>query len=195
MDGNGLTAGDVLAMTNRDNGGFLEGNGIIILLLFLLFMGGGFGGFGNYGNNAAFQNGLTRAEMQDGFNNQNLVNSFNGLNSSLCSHFADLNLNINNGFNGLAMGINNGFNSVNSNLAQLGFNMQNCCCEIKQQVGLQGDLTRQLIQNNTIQDLRDKIADKDRELNASIFVNSQQIQTRTLEDFILANKTAPAVTA
>ena len=37
-----LSAADVLAMTKENGNGFLEGNGIIILLLFLLFLGGGF---------------------------------------------------------------------------------------------------------------------------------------------------------
>jgi len=173
--GDTLSASDVMALT-KDNGNFLEGNGIIILLLFLLFMGGGFGGFGG-GNNAATQGALTRAEMQDGFNNQNTVNTLNNLSMSM-----------NNGFNNMALGMTNGFNSVNNAINNLGFNMQQCCCDIKTTIGIQGDLTRQLINNNTMQDLRDKIADKDRELNSAIFAASQLTQTKTLEDFILANK-------
>lgn len=161
-----LDAGDVLAMTSRDNGGFLEGNGIIILLLFLLFLGGGFGGMGN----AATQGALTRADIQDTIENQNIINSLNNM----------------------ALANNTGFNQINSNIAQLGFNMQQCCCDIKTAVNAQGDLTRStitsLINANTMQDLRDKLADKDRELNSAIFAASQMTQTRTLEDFILANK-------
>lgn len=171
-----LSAADVLAMT-KENGGFLEGNGIIILLLFLLFLGGGFGGFG--GGNSAMQGSLTRAEMQDGFNNQNTVNSLN-----------NLAMGMNNGFNNMALGMTNGFNSVNSAINTLGFNMQQCCCDLKTTIGIQGDLTRQLINNNTMQDLRDRIADKDRELNSAIFAASQLTQTKTLEDFILANKSS-----
>ena len=172
-----LSAADVLSLSrNNDGNGFLEGNGIIILILFfLMFAGGGWGG--NGGNGAAWQGAMTRAEMQDGFNNQNTVNTLN-----------NLGIGLNNGFNGVQMGLCNGFNGVNSAIANLGFNMQQCCCDIKQAVNLQGDLTRGLINNNTMQDLRDKLAEKDRELNAAIFTNSQQIQTRTLEDFILANQ-------
>lgn len=174
-----LSAGDILAMTRNNNEGFLEGNGIIILILFLLlFSGNGFGN-GNWGGNAAMQGSLTRAEMQDGFNNQNLVNSFNNLAMSM-----------NNGFNANTLAMNNGFNGVQASLANLGFQMQNCCCETKQQIQLQGDLTRQLINNNTMQDLRDRLEEKDRQLNAAIFTNSQQLQTRTIEDFILANQGA-----
>ena len=45
----GLSAADVMAMTKGADG-FLEGNGIIILILFFLIFG--FGG-GAWGNNAA----------------------------------------------------------------------------------------------------------------------------------------------
>ena len=182
-----LSAADVLAMTrDNNNSSFLEGNGIIILILFFLMLGGGFGGgFGNNGfANAAMQGSLTRAEMQDGFNNQNTVNTLNNMSIAM-----------NNGFNGVAMGMNNGFNTVNSSLANLGFNMQQCCCELKTTVHSEGEATRALLVAQENQNLRDRLNEKDRELNAAIFTNSQQIQTRTLEDFILANKTAPATTA
>jgi len=170
-----LSASDVLAMT-KENGGFLEGNGIIILLLFLLFLGGGFGG--GFGNNAsAMQNALTRAEMQDGFNNQNTVNTLN-----------NLSIGLNNGFNNVAMGMTNGFNSVNSAIANLDFNMQQCCCDIKTTIGNQTTTIMNALNDQTIQALRDKVADKDRELNSAIFAASQLTQTKTLEDFILANK-------
>lgn len=169
-----LSAADVLAMTKGENGGFLEGNGIIILLLFLLFLGGGFGG--GFGGNASMQGALTRAEMQDGFNNQNTVNSLN-----------NMMIGMNNGFNSVTMGLTNGFNGVQSSISNLGFNMQQCCCDLKTQIGIQGDLTRNLINQNTMQDLRDKLADKDRELNSAIFAASQINQTNTLEKFIVDN--------
>lgn len=173
-----LSAADVLAMTRNgdNNSGFLEGNGIIILLLFMLFLGGG-GGFGFGCNNgaasAAAQGALTRAEMQDGFNAQNSVNSFNNLNFAL----------------------SNGFNSINHNIDTIGFNMQNCCCDIKTAIHSEGEATRALITKNTIDELNARLAEKDRELNAAIFTNSQQLQTRTLEDFIRANTAAPTATA
>lgn len=172
-----LSAADVLAMTKGENGGFLEGNGIIILLLFLLFLGGGFG-FGG-GNNAATQGALTRAEMQDGFNNQNTVNTLN-----------NLSMGMNNGFNNIALGMTNGFNGVNNAINNLGFNMQQCCCDIKTTIGNQTTTIMNALNDQTIQALRDKVADKDRELNSAIFAASQLTQTKTLEDFILANKSS-----
>lgn len=175
-----LTPADVFAMNGGrcNNNDFLEGNGIIILILFFLMFSG------NWGGGAASQGMFTRAEMYEGFNNQNTVNTLNNLGTA-----------INSGFNGVQMGLANGFNGVQASIANMGFNMQQCCCSLKEQIALQGSLTRDLINNNTMQDLRDKLEEKDRQLNAAIFTNSQQIQTRTLEDFILANRTAPAVTA
>lgn len=176
-----LSASDVLAMT-RDNGGFLEGNGIIILLLFLLFLGGGFGGIGG---NSAMQGAMTRAEMQDGFNNQNTVNSLN-----------NLEIGINNGFGNIQMGLCNGFNGVQSSISQLGFNMQQCCCDLKTTIHSEGESTRALITSNTIQDLRDQLAAKDRELLATGLVTANNIQTQRLENFIRDNTaTTPATTA
>lgn len=169
-----LSAADVLAMT-KDNSGFLEGNGIIILLLFLLFLGGGFGTFGN--TNASAQGSLTRAEMQDGFNNQNTVNTLNNLNMGMT-----------NGFNNIAIGMTNGFNGINQNINTLGFNMQQCCCDLKTTIATQGDLTRQLINENTMQNLRDVISDKNRQISEATFDASQATQTAQLEAFILANK-------
>lgn len=174
-----FSAADVLAMTrNEGSGSFLEGNGIIILILFFLMLGGGFGGgWGNAAGSAAMQGTMTRAEMQDGFNNQNTVNTLN-----------NLSIGLNNGFNQISMGMCNGFNSVNQNINNLGFAMQNSCCEIKTALHTEGELTRGLITQNEINSLNAKLADKDRELNSAIFAASQLTQTKTLEDFILANK-------
>ena len=36
-----------------------------------------------------------------------------------------------NGFNAVNLGMNTGFNSVNQNIADLGFKMESCCCNIQ----------------------------------------------------------------
>lgn len=177
-----LSAADVLAMTRSDNGGFLEGNGIIILLLFLLFLGGGIGGFGGmnaYAGSAAMQGSFTRAEMQDGFNNQNTVNTLN-----------NMQIGMNNGFNSINMGMAHGFNEVQSSLSQLGFNMQNCCCDIKTAIHGEGEATRALLVKNEIETLRSQLQDAKNEQLATGLVTANNIQTQTLKDFILANMSA-----
>lgn len=132
----------------------------------------GNGGFG-WGNNSAVQGALTRAELYDGLNSQNTFSEFRSIENS-----------ITNGFANNALALNNGFNSVNSNINDIGYRMADCCCQIKTAIHSEGETTRALIQSNTIQDLRDKVADKDREILATGLTTAQVIQTNTLENFI-----------
>lgn len=155
-------------MTNR-NDGIFGGNGswFIVLILFFLAMGGNFFG-GNYerGN-------LTRAELYDGLNIQDIQNSLNGLGVSM-----------NNGFMGVQNSLCAGFGGVQSAIADSNYRMADCCCQIKQAIASDGEQTRALITQNTIQDLRDKVADKDRELLATGLVTAQTLQTNNIENFI-----------
>lgn len=184
-----LTPADVFAMTGGRNGNncndFLEGNGIIILILFFLMFsgnwGGGFGGGANWG--AASQGMFTRAEMYEGFNNQNTVNTLNNLGTA-----------INNGFSGVQMGLCNGFNGVQASIANMGFNMQQCCCDLKTTIHSESESIKALMTKNEIDSLRQQLQDEKNERLATGIVTANNIQTRTLEDFILANA-APAATA
>lgn len=165
-------------MNNSRNDGFLEGNGIIILILFILLFG--MNGGGLFGGNGAF----TRAEMYDGLSTQDIQNSLNTLSSSVYNGFAGVNHNILGGVNQIQLGMNNGFNSVNSNFQNLASQMASCCCDLKTTIHGEGEQTRALIQQNVIQDLRDKLADKDREALATGLVTAQTIQTNNLEEYM-----------
>lgn len=144
-----------------ENGSFLEGNGIIILILFfIMMMGGGFGW--GCGNNAAVQGALTRADVNDAITFQN----------------------IGNGIGNLANGVNVGFAGVQNSLGNLAGEMANTCCDIKATILADGQLTRQLIQDQTIQALRDKISDKDKEILVAQLAASQVAQTTQLENYI-----------
>lgn len=73
-----LSLSDIASVTgNKD--GFLEGNGIIILILFFLIFG--FGG-GAWGNN---QQG-TQAEVQRGFDTQAIISKLDGITNGICSN-------------------------------------------------------------------------------------------------------------
>lgn len=163
-------------MTRRNgDDGIFGGNGLIILILFFLIFGmNGFGGNG----------AMTRAELAEGLSTQDIKREIGDMQMGMCNGFATVNNNILGGVNTLQNSLCNGFNSVNSNIAQLGFNMQNCCCEIKTAIHSEGEQTRALIQGNTIQELRDRLADKDREMLATGLVTAQTIQTNTLENFM-----------
>ncbi len=174
-------------MGNRNGDGFLEGNGIIILILFFLIFGANGGGFGGWGNNGFASGALTRAEMYDGFNNQTVVRKLDGINSGLCDGFYAQNTTM-----------LQGFNTLGREIADNRFAAQNCCCEtnrnidavrsenykntceITSAIHAEGEATRALINANTMQNLRDKLADRDRDLQTANFQLSQQAQNATL---------------
>ena len=146
-----------------ENGSFLEGNGIIILILFfIMMMGGGFGAWGGGANNAAVQGALTRADVNDAITFQN----------------------IGNGIGNLANSVNMGFAGGQNGLGNLAGEMASTCCDIKATILADGQLTRQLIQDQTIQALRDKISDKDKEILVAQLAASQVAQTTQLENYI-----------
>lgn len=155
----------------NENGSFLEGNGIIILILFfIMMMGGGWGAWGGAGN-AAVQGALTRADVNDAITFQN----------------------IGNGIGNLANSVNMGFAGVQNSLGSMSGTMATQCCDIKATILADGQLTRQMIQDQTIQDLRDKLADKDKEILVAQLAASQVAQTTQLENYIDTKlATAPA---
>ena len=127
---------------NKD--GFLEGNGIIILILFFLIFG--FGG-GNWGGNQG-----TQAEIQRGFDAQAVIGKLDGINNGICSSAYEnaqlinqANINQMQNANQTQMAMMNGFNGVNSSLCQgfggvqesinnLSHQMEQCCCNLKTQM-------------------------------------------------------------
>lgn len=179
--------------------------------------------FGNgWGNNdAAAQGALTRAELYDGLNYQTMVDKLDNIGQSLCQGFGSVNTNMLQGFNqaniSTLQGFNQvgrelcqGFGGVNSNLAQLGYQTQQCCCDIKQGLASlsaenyrntceitntirdEARETRELIVANTIQDLRDRLADKDRSLVEANNLISQYSQTSTIIGALQNKSPVPA---
>jgi len=58
--------------------------------------------------------------------------------------------------------------------------LSNCCCDLKTAIHAEGEATRGLIQANTIQDLRDRLAERDRDLSTANFQLSQQAQSANI---------------
>lgn len=130
-----------------------------IMLFFLLAWGGGWGGNRN-------QEALTRADLCQGFNFNNLDSAVRGVQSGLCD-----------GFYAMNTGMLNGFSSVNQNLNESRFASQQCCCETNRNIDSvkfenaqntceittaihsEGEATRALITQNEMQKLRDELAD------------------------------------
>nr|DAO31614.1 MAG TPA: hypothetical protein [Caudoviricetes sp.] len=174
--GSGLSVADALALQDRGNNGMFEGaNGTWVWVFFLFFLlawgGSGFG----FGNNAAAQGALTRAELYDGLNNQNLENGVRSIQNGLCDGFYAQNTTMLQGMNGIQNQLCQGFNGVNNNIAESRFAAQQCCCETNRNIDAvryenarntcdivnaikaDGDATRALMTQNTIQELRDQL--------------------------------------
>ena len=136
MNGTGLSASDIMALT-KDNDGF-GGVGLIILL-FIFLIGIGGNGFG-WGNNGT---GLALADIQASLYNQTQDANSRQLQSSI----ANVNDFILNNKYDNAVLIKDLSNQISNSVASIG-NL----------VSQQGNETRALIQNNYINELSDKLA-------------------------------------
>lgn len=154
------------------------------------------GGWGNgYGRNGA---GLTQVEMQQGFDTQSILRKLDGINNGLCDGFYAQNTTMLQGFNGVQRDLCTGFSAINAGIAENRFAQQQCCCEINRNIDAvraenykntceittaihaEGEATRALINHNVMQGLRDKLADKDRDLQSANFQLSQLSQTANI---------------
>lgn len=131
VNGGGLSAADVAAVTGNGNGGFGNGDGAWWLLVLFLFAMGGWnnGGFGGYGNG-----GFVGADVQRGFDQSAVMAGISGINSSLTSGFADTaiaqcnqSMNFLTALNGVQSQLGNMINT--NEMAR-----QQCCCDTKQAI-------------------------------------------------------------
>lgn len=154
MDNN-YSLADVAALA-KDGDGF-GGSWIWVILLFFLFGSGGFG-FGNREQVA------TTADVQRGFDTNEITRKLDGLANGLCDGFYAQNTTM-----------LTGFNNLGSQIAENRFAAQNCCCETNRNIDAvryeaqkntcdittaihaEGEATRALIRENEIQALRDKV--------------------------------------
>ena len=121
MMNSGLSASDVAVLSgNANNRGYNDGFGgdgwgwIWLILIFALFggWGNGFGGFGGNGggfNSPAGQGFATRADIDAALSTQGIESGITGIGTQLC----------------------NGFAGVNSAIANLGYQTQQCCCDTR----------------------------------------------------------------
>lgn len=161
--------------------GFGGGNMWVLFLFFLMAWGrGGFGwGGDNVGSGANFVN--------NDFLYTNLKNTAdNGFMQVANQNFA------------IQKDLCQGFGAVTREIAESRFADQNCCCETNRNIDAvryegakntcdiitaihnEGEATRQLITQGTIQDLRDRLEDRDRQLMTANFQLSQQAQSASL---------------
>ena len=118
MDTN-YSLADIAAATggNKNNDGFGDGNGWWIILFLLICGWGGYGFGGGYNgggtNSPGFQGFATRSDIDAALATQGIESGITGIGTQLC----------------------NGFAGVNSAIANLGYQNQQCCCDLKQAIG------------------------------------------------------------
>ena len=148
---------------NGFGGGFGSDWGWIILLL--LFAGGGFGGFGGGMDMYPWLNQSN--QVNDGFRDQMINTSVNGIQNAVTGGFADIQTALCGGFAGVNASINNGFaqSEIAENSRQmanmnqvfgLSSQLSQCCCDnrlatvqTQNVVSSEGAATRLAIQNQT----------------------------------------------
>ena len=167
--GHEYSLSDIAAANNGGNEAWMNNPFIYLVWLALLGNGGFFGGRGYGAGDPAVQGALTRSDLFEGFNNQDVNAQLRGITNGLCDGFYAVNNSLKDGFYGVETAIC----GTNRNIDALRFDMTNA-------VHAEGEATRALINANTIQMLRDKLEDRDRELLTANFQLSQQAQNAYL---------------
>lgn len=168
----GLSAADVAAVTRNNDDDW--GGGCwwiwIILLAFLFPMMGGW-------NRGGVETGVQDNFISDEFVKRDIFNTNQNVSNTACQTQRDV--------------LENRYTN------QLGLQQvqaAQCCCDIKESILADGNATRQMMQENTIQALRDKLSDRDRDLQNAYNQISQVSQTRTIIDAIRPTPTPAYLT-
>lgn len=131
-----MDIGEAMALTNSTNNWM---NNPFMYLIWLAFFGGDGFGWGRRGQ------GLTQAELQEGFNNQNVMRGINGITNGLSDGFYAMNTNALQGQNQLQRDLCAGFSAVNAAITGVGNQLGNqvaenrfaalqCCCETNRNI-------------------------------------------------------------
>ena len=157
-------------------------NNPFIYLVWLAVLGnGGLFGGNRYGaGDPAVQGAITRSDLFEGFNNQDVNGQLRGITNGLCDGFYAINNSLKDGFYGTQANIKDCCCTTNRNIDAVRFDMSKGFCDVAGAIHAEGEATRALINANTMQELRDKLADKDRELLTANFQLSQQAQNAYL---------------
>jgi hypothetical protein len=157
------------------NGGGMNSemwNNPFIYLVWLAVLGNG-GLFGNrFGAGAespAVQGALTRSDLFEGFNNQDVNAQLRGITNGLADGFYAVNTGMKDGF----YGIKDAICGTNRNIDAVRYDVTNA-------IHAEGEATRALINQNTIQELRDKLEARDRDIMVRDFQLSQLAQNQYL---------------
>jgi hypothetical protein len=163
---------------NGMNEGMWNNPFIYLVWLAVLGRGGIFGG--NGAGDPAVQGALTRSDLFEGFNNQDVNGQLRGITNGICDGFYAVNSSLKDGFYGIQGAVKDCCCTTNRNIDSVRYDMSKGFCDVAGAIHAEGEATRALINANTMQALRDKLEDKDRELMTANFQLSQQAQNAYL---------------
>lgn len=196
MNGNGLSAGDVLALSRDRDGAAFDWSWIIGLLV----VGGIFGGYGNLGGN----NGVTQEYIANEFTQRDIFNTNTSVltgNNNLTRDIMENRLNCSQNANATQREIMQnrydtslGLASVDKDILLGNQNLQaqteKCCCDIKTAIHAEGEATRAMIQNDKIEQLRQQVNASNLALFGQQLVN--QILPRSVPAYPSCSPYVPA---
>lgn len=180
-----MTASDVCLMNGGGWNNWMNNPFMYLIFLRLLAPDG-------YGYNAAAQGALTRAELTDGLNNQTMQRDISNVRETI----GNVGLMVQDAGAKISDKLCCGLNSVNMGIAENRFASQQCCCETNRNIDAvryenakntcaittaiheDGEKTRALMIQQQIQDLRDRNAALNNELQSAQLALAQGEQSR-----------------
>lgn len=180
----GMSVADVAALSNGGfGGGWGDGGAFMWIFALLILANGGFGGFGG-GNNQAVN--ALNADMQRGFDTQNLQaqtrDIMGAVTSGTAQTIAASTANATNAINAIKDGnasLIREFGTVETALTALSGKQQECCCDIKQLVqATAANTDAQIARNNYDAAMRDAAT------NANFTAQIQSVKDMIAQDKI-----------
>lgn len=198
MTDNGVSLADIAAVTRNNDEWGMNNPFIYLVWMFMARMFGGWNEMPGAGLATAAGQYATQADIQRAFDTNTITQKLDGITNGLSDGFYAVNTSNLQGFNGIQRDLCAGFNGVNNNIAESRFAAQQCCCDtnrnidnvrfenskntcdITNAIHAEGEATRALINANMVQDLRDRLEARDRDILARDFQLSQLAQNQTL---------------
>ena len=164
-----LSLADIAAVNGNGMNGEMWNNPFIYLVWLAVLGGGGLFGGNRFGGDPAVQGALTRSDLFEGFNTQDINAQLRGITNGLSDGFYAVNSGMKDGF----YGIKDAICGTNRNIDAVRYDVTNA-------IHAEGEATRALINQNTIQELRDRLEARDREIMTRDFQLSQLAQNQYL---------------
>lgn len=169
----GMMSPSDIALMSRDRDGWGDGMGFMWIFALLILANGGFGNWGNNGfaNAIGYENLATSNELQRGFDNQNSLANQREILAATNQTFHDMSSVFNDKYGELQRDIA----ALAVTQQQIVANQNECCCstqraidgvnynvamqtsDLKQAIMAEGQATRDLIQQNKIENMQNQI--------------------------------------